>query len=715
MMGEMKPEDLRKVVSGKFTVVGLHFEQDSVFLPIALRAIDDDFEKRFDELRRELVPRGYIPMLVKDQDELGIYIARKPSVNYRGVRVNLALLMGTICTTIFAGTLAWAPYEDLDVLSSRSLLFGSLFFALPLMSILGVHELSHYLAAKRHGVAASLPFFLPAFPPLGTFGAFISMRDPIPDRKALLDIGVSGPIAGFIMAILVTFIGVWLTGVFAIPVPPDTGGLVYLGSPMLFEVIWRAVGPSGDYLMHPTAFAGWVGFLVTALNLLPAGQLDGGHVARALFGERSRYAGVAAVLVLGVLSMVSFSVDWSTGAVTVQPGYFGWIVFIFLILFLGLYHPPPLNDLTKLDTRRKGLGALAILILVIAFVPVPMVQGTPEYGLEMYAGAFDGNVDAGGSLNYSVVLRNTGNVGADIKVNATFTDPAGRDAGWRLNLSKTRVFVPAAANLTVNLTVRPPAEAGPGAMSVVQLKAWPDGHTDKRRSAQFNTTVGYLRLLADPRSMPAVASAPDYVPKALFNITLRNLMDGNRSIPFNLSITGTAGWFAWPSENLSLALAPAGSYTFWFNVTPPADAPQGTVGTFLVRAEESGNSSRSDYVLLAVTMPAVHVLTVRPLPDNATSMSIPRNGTAEVPVTLDYRGNENESYTIEVRSSTGLSVTFEPGPLDFTYDNITTAVRHLSFAVAPDAPLGILSATLSFRAFTDGQVQAEMAFTVLVA
>jgi membrane-associated protease RseP (regulator of RpoE activity) len=239
-----------------------------------------------------------------------------------------------------------------------------------------VHELSHYLAAKRHGVAASLPFFLPAFPPLGTFGAFISMRDPIPDRKALLDIGVSGPIAGFIMAICVTITGVWLTDYWHIPVPANSGGLLYLGSPVLFDVIWRAVGPSGNYLMHPTAFAGWVGFLVTSLNLLPAGQLDGGHVARALFGEKSRYAGYAAVVILGILSLVSFNIDPVTGALVIGQGYFGWIVFIFLIIFLGLFHPPPLNDLTRLDARRKGLGALAILILFVAFVPVPIVQGT---------------------------------------------------------------------------------------------------------------------------------------------------------------------------------------------------------------------------------------------------------------------------------------------------------------------------------------------------
>jgi membrane-associated protease RseP (regulator of RpoE activity) len=716
MMGQMRPEDLRAVASRHFTVVGLHYDEESVFLPIAMRPADDSFEKDFDELRRELVPKGYIPMIVKDQGELGIYIARKPQQKYRSTRVNVIMLLVTICTTVFAGTVAWAPYENIDMFSGRSLLLGSLFFALPLMLILGVHELSHYLAARRHGVAASLPFFLPAFPPLGTFGAFISMRDPIPDRKALLDIGVSGPIAGFIMAIIVTFIGVWLTGVFAIPVPPDTGGLLYLGSPLLFDAIWRAIGPSGNYLMHPTAFAGWVGFLVTALNLLPAGQLDGGHVARALFGEKTKYAGFAAVIVLGVLSMVSFNIDWATGAVTLQSGYFGWIVFIFLILFLGLYHPPPLNDLTKLDTRRKGLGALAILILVVAFVPVPMVQGTPEYGLEMSADVYDGNLDINGTINYTLHIVNTGNVGSDMKVNATFTDPQGRDAGWQLNLSRTKIYVDAAANRTVNLTVRPPQAAQLGAKCVVQVRAWPDGFTGKRRSAEFNTTVGFLRLTADPlsHSMPAIAQAPDYVPQASFNVTLHNLQDANHSVVFNLSVAGETGWFGSPVGNISVTLAYPGNYTFWLNVTPPADTPPGTASVFLVRAEEAGNSSRSDSVALTVEMPALHVLTAGPLPANATSLSLARNETANVTLAFAYRGNFNDSYQVEVRSSTGLNVSFEPGPLEFTFDNITTAGRQLTFSVAPDAPLGLLSATVSFRSDFDRQVQAEIDFTVLV-
>jgi len=708
-----RPEDLRAIASRYFTVVGLHYDEESVFLPIALRPVDEAFEKAFDDLRRELVPMGFIPMMVKDQGELGIYLARKPRVKYRSSKVNVLLLLITICTTVFAGTVAWAPYEDLDMFSGRSLLFGSLFFALPLMLILGVHELSHYLAARRHGVAASLPFFLPAFPPLGTFGAFISMRDPIPDRKALLDIGVSGPIAGFIMAIAVTFLGVWLTDVFAIPVPAETGGLVFLGTPLIFDAIWLAVGSTGNYLIHPTAFAGWVGFLVTALNLLPAGQLDGGHVSRALFGERSKYAGFAAVGVLGVLSMVSFQVDWSTGAVAVGSGYIGWIVFIFLILFLGLYHPPPLNDLTGLDARRKGLGALAILILVIAFVPVPMAQGTPEYGVDITADRYDDNVLLNGTVNYTLYIANTGNVGSDMRVNATVLDRGGGDEGWQLNLSRTKLFVPAGANRTVNLTVSPPATAIPGARSVAQVQAWPDGHKDKRRSVKMNTTVGHLRLEARPRSEVAVAEPPDFNTRAAFNLSLLNLQRVERAVPFNLSVSGDETWLDGQPRNFSVTLGALQDYTFQLNITPPQNTMPNDVRTFFVSAEESGNSSRVDRVALSVEMPALRILTVRTLPANSTSFVIPKGGAANVTLALDYWGNEDQSYDIRVRASAGLGVSFEPGPLTF-HNGSTAVTRLLSLSVAPDSQRGLLSATVSFLFADDDQVRVEMDFTVLV-
>ena len=724
MMGPMRPEELRSLVNRYFTTVGLHYDEQSIFIPIAATEADDAFEKHFDELRKEMIPKGFIPMVIRDQGELGIYIARKPAAKYRSSRVNLVLLFITIGTTVFAGAVAWAPYENLDLFAPRTLLFGSIFFAFPLMLILGVHELSHYLAAKRHGVAASLPFFLPAFPPLGTFGAFISMRDPIPDRKALLDIGVSGPIAGFIMAIFVTITGVWLTDWFHIPVPADSGGLLYLGSPVLFDVIWRAVGPSGNYLMHPTAFAGWVGFLVTSLNLLPAGQLDGGHIARALFGDKSKYAGYAAVIILGILSMVSFNIDPATGALVIGQGYFGWIVFIFLILFLGLYHPPPLNDLTRLDKRRKGLGALAILILFIAFVPVPMIQGTPFYEVKLIAEDTSGNLYPNGSVNYTFTIENTGNVGADVKVSYRFYDDAGRDRGWTANVSSKKVFVPAAGYRELNLTVHAPPSAPMGGISVLNLTVQPDVSGTAKRSSDFTTRVGYVQLVSDKRgTVPIEVGAPAYRPLASFNLTLISLLEVNRTITYNLSVAGNASWLDWPAGNLSLELRYAENRTIGLNLTPPLDTPVNSNERFSVRVEEQGNASRFDELTLDAVMPAVHLLVVRTPEENLTRLELSRGDTATVPLVLEVlsniasgdrdMANTTHYYSIAVRSSAWLEVGYEPEVLALQVNG--TLTKYFTFTVLPDAPRGVLTATISFtRADPVYSDRSDIDFSVLV-
>jgi hypothetical protein len=539
------------------------------------------------------------------------------------------------------------------------------------------------------------------------------MRDPIPDRKALLDIGVSGPIAGFIMAICVTITGVWLTDYWHIPVPANSGGLLYLGSPVLFDVIWRAVGPSGNYLMHPTAFAGWVGFLVTSLNLLPAGQLDGGHVARALFGEKSRYAGYAAVVILGILSLVSFNIDPVTGALVIGQGYFGWIVFIFLIIFLGLFHPPPLNDLTRLDARRKGLGALAILILFVAFVPVPIVQGTPEYDVNLIVDTTHGNVDLNGTVNYTFYVENTGNVDSDMKVAARFLDPGGRDAGWVANLSKTIVSVPAADFRAVNLTVHAPADAPVGNLSVVNITVHPDVPGGKKRYQDFTTTVGYVRLTSDKVGViPASALPPDYVPQASFNVTLWSLQNVNHNVSYNMTVAGDPEWYGGAGENFTVNIAYPSPYTFWFKVTPPANTSAGAKETFIIRAEEAGNASRADTLELTVIMDSVHVLGARTAEPALTNLTMARGDVTVVPVVLEYRGNVHNNYTVGVRMSGGLNVTYSPDPVVF--DSSGTVTRYFTFAVSPDAPNGILTAKLSFTAPPPFQENAGLDFGVLV-
>ncbi len=244
------------------------------------------------------------------------------------------------------------------------------------MGILGLHELAHYVMARYHHVEASLPYFLPVPPPVlfGTFGAFISIREPIPDRKALLDIGASGPITGFVASIPITIFGLYLSA-HAPVLPLNNCGVTFLGANYsslvyglsLFWVILGQFVPIGYANLSPVALAGWVGLLVTAINLLPAGQLDGGHVYRALLGDRSRYVSWGATLLLFGLGIYTL--------------YLGWFFFGIVVFFLGLRHPPPLNDITPLDGKRWVVGGACTAIILVAFVLIPVSLPTGTFAL----------------------------------------------------------------------------------------------------------------------------------------------------------------------------------------------------------------------------------------------------------------------------------------------------------------------------------------------
>src|SRR5437867_3170078 len=351
---EAEIESLRSTVARFFSVYGV------VVSPMALTfqvgAPPGGIDAPFDALRIELVPKDYIPTITQEKGETLVHVQRRPRPRFARTQVNLILLLVTVLTTtFFGGAWNWADYSGQPFLSAESLGLGGLFFTLPLLTILGSHEMGHYLVAKRYKVQASLPFFLPSLPPLGTLGAFISLRDPIPNRRALLDIGVSGPLVGFAIAIPVTLAGLALST--ASPsLPPSVAGEQIQAS-LLFNFLSLFFPLPDSFVMHPLAFAGWVGLFVTAINLLPAGQLDGGHVARALFGRNQFYLSWAAILLLFTMSYF----------------YIGWIFFAFLILMLGARHPPPLNDLTHLDPVRKLVGIAAVVILFLTFVPVPFV------------------------------------------------------------------------------------------------------------------------------------------------------------------------------------------------------------------------------------------------------------------------------------------------------------------------------------------------------
>ncbi len=357
---------LRNKVGKYFNVYDMKYE-DGVFLfHVDLPKENQIIEQKFNFLRMDLQKINFIPLLRYHNGEYIIFVAYRKKVKGRPLWINILLLILTIITTTLSGSLLFASGSTKEMLSEMLLpskiLNGFISFSLPLLSILGIHEMGHYFAAKKHGVAASLPYFIPIPPnpvlPLGTMGALISMREPIPDRKSLLDIGIAGPIAGFIVAIPVLIVGLCLSSV--IPISSVPKGTPQLGQNLLFLMLSNIMihVPHGYTInLHPTAFAGWVGLLVTAINLLPAGQLDGGHVARAVLKEKHRYASFGAIALLASLSFFGG----------------GWLFMLLIIIFfIGPQHPPALNELMPLDKKRKVLAIAAIIIFALSFTPRPI-------------------------------------------------------------------------------------------------------------------------------------------------------------------------------------------------------------------------------------------------------------------------------------------------------------------------------------------------------
>ncbi|MFQ5532417.1 MAG: site-2 protease family protein [Candidatus Methylomirabilales bacterium] len=312
-------------------------------------------------LRKRLEPHGFSPILPSERE---ILILPTPAVatpaSAERPWTQILLFGATVLTTLLAGALQ----RGVNPFSNPTALIAGLPFSCSLLSILGVHELGHYFTARRYGVQVTLPYFIPAPPPviLGTFGAFIKMKSPVLDRRSLFDIGIAGPIAGLLLAIPVLMLGLGLSEI----VPTGDQAGISLGSSLLFTLVQEmTLGPipeGMDILLHPVAFAAWIGFFVTALNLLPLGQLDGGHIAYALLGRHSERLAFLTAIGLAILGIAFWT---------------GWLFWAFLAFMLGFKHPPPMNDVTPLDPRRRLLALGALLLLLSLLTPSPFV--TPEF------------------------------------------------------------------------------------------------------------------------------------------------------------------------------------------------------------------------------------------------------------------------------------------------------------------------------------------------
>ena len=299
----------------------------------------------------------------------------KRNVRERWWLHGLLFLFAGLTTTISGAWMAGRePVTFIPLNLSVDALAAGLTFSVPLLVILLGHELGHYLVALRRGLDASPPYFLPA-PPwislIGTFGAFIRLRSPVPNRRILLDVGVAGPFASLVLSIPAVWLGLLWSEM--VPVPPGAVPTrfalllgtepIWLGGSLLFSGMAEAlVGPDQLIVLHPLAFAGWLGLFVTTLNLLPVSQLDGGHILYALIGAKQRWVGLGTLVALLLLG-----IPW-------WGGWWGWWIWAALVLLVGrgrTRHPAVWNPWAEVDQLRRILGWIAVAVFFLTFVPMP--------------------------------------------------------------------------------------------------------------------------------------------------------------------------------------------------------------------------------------------------------------------------------------------------------------------------------------------------------
>ncbi len=328
-------------------LVASEFNVEEAFIdhgvPTFYVQIGSDSKQAFIRLIKKLADVGFSPVLREKDGRHVLKVASKPVTKPSRVIINLILLLVTIVTVFITGYFLSLNLSEFDL----NPWFGAASFTLALLGILGVHEMAHKFAANHHGMDASLPYFIPGppFPFIGTFGAVIVQKETAPNRDALFDIGASGPLAGFLVTIVVSAIGLSMSYPKA-PTGPSTDGLpVSLLFVFLMNAFVKAPGP-GNFVvyMHPVAFAGWIGLFVTLLNLLPTGMLDGGHTVRSILSNDFARTIFTTFSVLLLLVM-------------------GQYIMLALVLFLSMYrHPGPLDDVSGLSLSRKFVAALLIVV-----------------------------------------------------------------------------------------------------------------------------------------------------------------------------------------------------------------------------------------------------------------------------------------------------------------------------------------------------------------
>ncbi|MEE8401787.1 MAG: site-2 protease family protein [Candidatus Hydrothermarchaeaceae archaeon] len=339
---------------------GFHVHDSSVGKGVVAFNVSprNSHEESFEAVFKEFEGQDLVPLYKKTSEGFEILIIERKTKK-REVRpiVHFILLILTAITVTMAGYEWWADGN----------IGQSIMFAASLMGILGIHELGHFFMARRREIDATLPFFIPAPPmifPFGTLGAVIFMGSPVKTRNSLLDVGISGPVAGFLVSIPLAIIGLKLSTI--VPISTIAEEEYVFTMPLILQFISSYVfsgplDPNSIIQPHPIAMAAWAGFFVTSLNVLPMGQLDGGHIIRGLFPVHFRkiYFGVAVLLA-------------SIAVFFVSPLWLFWVIFVWIMTRLN--HPGPLNDVSELDKKKRIYGALILLLLLIlCFTPAPIL------------------------------------------------------------------------------------------------------------------------------------------------------------------------------------------------------------------------------------------------------------------------------------------------------------------------------------------------------
>lgn len=352
------PEQLQKIANianQNFTYGNIKIDNYSVFFET------DELYKTPEEVISSFEKIDFYPFMRREKGKLIVTLRPSPPKKEFSYKKNLILFLLTIISTTIAGYFMAVPHIEYGSITNPWI--GAITFSFSIMLILGSHEMGHYLIARKNGVDATLPYFIPAPFILGTMGAVINIRSFIPNKNSAIELGLSGPLAGILVAIPITIVGIKLSPIVPITVFGESS--LFLGEPLIFQLIANSivnVAEGYSLYLHPVAFAGWAGIFVTMLNLIPMGQLDGGHIARAVLGPTyHRYLSFIVVISLFFIGIFTWA-GWSL-----------WGIIGFYLAYRG--HPGSMNEITPLDEKHWIMVGIAIILFIVSTMVVPIKMG----------------------------------------------------------------------------------------------------------------------------------------------------------------------------------------------------------------------------------------------------------------------------------------------------------------------------------------------------